>query len=230
MKKNIRAVFWDVDRTMVMSEGVHDEKMHHIAAIYNFSISSEVMNRFYGTGDHVAYEIMREQGFIGTKENFVQLCNNYYLTRLETIEIREGFLDAFLYFERIGLPQSAVSNGDKTLVKMNIERTGVRERLCAVIDLDYMHAQDLKGKPSADPYLEALRQVNEITGKDIKPSECLVIEDSPTGVKAGKAAEMHVILWKLSPQIFNSEADYEAETGEELIKIIKSLPVVAKAA
>ena len=49
-------------------------------------------------------------------------------------------------------------------------------------------AEHLKhGKPHPDIYLTAARALN------VSPSECLVIEDSLNGVKAGKAAAMFVI-------------------------------------
>ena len=43
------------------------------------------------------------------------------------------------------------------------------------------------GKPAPDGYLLAAQQLN------VQPTECAVIEDSPAGVKAGKAAGMQVV-------------------------------------
>jgi len=43
------------------------------------------------------------------------------------------------------------------------------------------------GKPAPDGYLLAAERLH------VQPMECVVIEDSPAGVKAGKAAGMHVI-------------------------------------
>lgn len=44
-----------------------------------------------------------------------------------------------------------------------------------------------RGKPHPDIYLLAAERLA------VRPAECLVIEDSPSGVKAAKAAGMHVI-------------------------------------
>jgi len=43
------------------------------------------------------------------------------------------------------------------------------------------------GKPAPDGYLLAAERLH------VQPMECVVIEDSPAGVKAGKAAGMHVM-------------------------------------
>jgi len=44
-----------------------------------------------------------------------------------------------------------------------------------------------KGKPDPEPYLKAAQLLG------IKPSECLVIEDAPAGIRAARAAGMKVI-------------------------------------
>lgn len=45
----------------------------------------------------------------------------------------------------------------------------------------------LAGKPKPDGYLLAARRL------DLKPSDCIVVEDAPAGVQAGKSAGMRVI-------------------------------------
>jgi sugar-phosphatase len=52
----------------------------------------------------------------------------------------------------------------------------------------FITADDVKsGKPAPDGYLLAATRLN------IKPSECVVIEDAPAGIQAGKSAGMRVI-------------------------------------
>ncbi len=43
------------------------------------------------------------------------------------------------------------------------------------------------GKPDPEPYLFAAMMLG------VKPASCVVIEDSPTGIQAGRAAGMHVV-------------------------------------
>jgi HAD superfamily hydrolase (TIGR01509 family) len=50
-------------------------------------------------------------------------------------------------------------------------------------------AEDYKnGKPAPDPYLEAARRLGVPSG------ECLVFEDTPTGVEGARAAGMECVL------------------------------------
>jgi HAD superfamily hydrolase (TIGR01509 family) len=49
---------------------------------------------------------------------------------------------------------------------------------------DYVH-----GKPAPDPFLEAARRLG------VPPGDCVVFEDSPTGIVAAEAAGMaHVFV------------------------------------
>jgi sugar-phosphatase len=73
------------------------------------------------------------------------------------------------------------------------------------------------GKPNPEPYLLGAAQLG------VKPSDCLVIEDAPSGMRAGKSAgspvlavasshmprELHEADW-----IINSLSDLELTTGE----------------
>lgn len=221
--REIRAVFWDVDGTMVMSEPVHDAKMVHIANTHGVTLTPETVALFHGSGDRRAYEIMQGAGMPGTLEQFLDACHVYYSDNLHTIAVREGFAEAFAYFDARGFPQAAVSNGVAPLVDMNIGLTGVREKFKAILDLDYMHENGLNPKPAADPYLDALRQINKGQAEPIRPDQCLVVEDSPTGIAAGNAAGMTTIFWRLSPEKTMEMADYTAFTGAELMDIVRDL-------
>lgn len=220
MQNDIRAVFWDIDGTMVMSEPIHEAKTHHMASKYGIVVTQDMQDSFYGTTDVGIHKFMQTLGMTCTFDEYMEYCVGYYRDNLHTIELREGFLEAFSLFEKNGVVQAAVSNGMKALVDLNITRTNLLEKLSTVIDVDYVIAKGLNPKPAGDPYLEALRQINEKTGAAIAPHQCLVVEDSPPGVRAGKAAGMNVIYWKLQPGGTMPEADFEAYTGQELLDTI----------
>lgn len=78
---------------------------------------------------------------------------------------------------------AVASGGHRELVDATLRVLGILDMFDAVICAeDYVH-----GKPAPDPFLEAARRIG------VAPSECLVFEDSPTGVIAGKAAGMQVV-------------------------------------
>ena len=72
-----------------------------------------------------------------------------------------------------------------------------------------------KGKPAPDIYLLALEAINReirAEGKEmeISPDECLVFEDSVTGVEAGRKAGMRVV-WCPHPELLKIRKGQEKE-------------------
>ena len=55
-----------------------------------------------------------------------------------------------------------------------------------------------KPKPAPDIYLKAAELLN------VKPTNCIVLEDSPTGIEAGRAAGMRLIGVETTPATFQS--------------------------
>jgi beta-phosphoglucomutase-like phosphatase (HAD superfamily) len=47
-------------------------------------------------------------------------------------------------------------------------------------------------KPDPEPYLETLRRLREKTA-DLEAADCVVVEDTPPGIEAGRAAGMIVV-------------------------------------
>jgi mannitol-1-/sugar-/sorbitol-6-phosphatase len=83
-----------------------------------------------------------------------------------------------------------------------------------IVTADHVHS----GKPNPEPYQLGAAQLG------LKPSDCLVIEDAPSGIRAGKAAGSSVLAVASShrPQelheadwIINSLTDLALKTGKD---------------
>ncbi len=73
-------------------------------------------------------------------------------------------------------------------------------------------AEDVtKGKPDPEPYLKGAQLL------DVDPAECIVIEDAPNGIRAGRAAGMRVIgVATTYPIAELKEANAAVKTLEEV--------------
>jgi HAD superfamily hydrolase (TIGR01509 family) len=81
-------------------------------------------------------------------------------------------------------PLAVASGGHREPVEATLRAIGVIDMFDAVVC-----AEDYeRGKPFPDPFLEAARRIG------VAPEDCLVFEDSPTGIEAAKAAHMHYVL------------------------------------
>lgn len=75
---------------------------------------------------------------------------------------------------------SVASGGHRELVVATLQALGILELFDAVVC-----AEDYdRGKPHPDPFLLAAKLMG------VPPAECVVFEDSPTGIEAAKAAGM----------------------------------------
>jgi sugar-phosphatase len=67
------------------------------------------------------------------------------------------------------------------------------------------------GKPAPEGYLLAAQQLQ------VQPTECVVIEDAPAGVKAGKAAGMYVIA------VMSTHTSVELNEADRIIQHLADL-------
>ena len=77
---------------------------------------------------------------------------------------------------------SIVTSATKIYAASALEVSGINQiqnKICA--------DNVVRGKPNPDPFLEGAKLIN------VKANECLVLEDAPSGIKAGKAAGAVVI-------------------------------------
>ena len=90
------------------------------------------------------------------------------------------------------VPKAIGSNAEPANIDFVLDQFGVREYFSYVVD----GFQVSRPKPFPDIYLRAAELLK------IKPGNCIVFEDSPTGVEAGRAAGMRVVGVETTPTEF----------------------------
>ena len=89
-----------------------------------------------------------------------------------------------------------VTSGSRRLATARLRAVGIRVPASMIAADDIVH-----GKPDPEPYLKGARLLG------FPPEACLVFEDSPPGIRAGKAAGMTVVSF---PTTYTVEALSEA--------------------
>lgn len=81
-------------------------------------------------------------------------------------------------------PLAVASGGHRRIVMNTLRALGIAELFQAIVcSEDYQ-----RGKPAPDPFLEAALRLN------VPPEQCLVFEDTATGIAAATAAGMQSVL------------------------------------
>jgi HAD superfamily hydrolase (TIGR01509 family) len=84
--------------------------------------------------------------------------------------------------DRIELPTCVASSGSHSKMRLTLGLTGLWERFSGRI---FSADEVPRGKPAPDLFLHAAARMS------IPPERCIVVEDSPFGVAAARAAGMH---------------------------------------
>lgn len=93
---------------------------------------------------------------------------------------------------RLGWRVGLASNSPAVLCQLVLQELGIAHAFHAVVSADFVEA----GKPDPAVYLQAARLLG------VPPAECIVFEDSPTGVRAARAAGMSVVAVPSAEQVF----------------------------
>lgn len=119
-------------------------------------------------------------------------------------------------YRALGLPIAVVSNSASDRLRRSVERAGLLE----LVGSHVYAAEDVgRPKPAPDSYLHAARQLG------FPPAACLVIEDSPTGVRAARAAGMRVLGFLGGSHIGDHSAGLlEAAHADGLFRRMSELP------
>lgn len=179
------ALIFDMDGVIVDSNPLHRAAWTEFNRRHGLETTDTMIERMYGRRND---QIVRDYFGDGLAEDEVAAYGaakeEIYREMLGS-RIAESLvpgLRAFLDLYR-GAPLAVATNAEKENVDFVLERAGLRSYFQVVVD----GHQVSQPKPDPEIYLRAASLL------EIRPSDCIVLEDSHTGVAAAQAAGMRVI-------------------------------------
>lgn len=185
--RRIRAVIFDLDGVIVDSEIWWHEVRVAWAAAHDRQWTHEDSRAVMGANSRGWAKIMRERLDLerGTEPEIERDIVDGVIERYqrEGAPRIEGAVEAV---RRLAarFPVAVASSAHPAVIRAALEAVELVGVIPVVVSSDEVE----HGKPSPDVYLEAAQQL------EVPPAECLVVEDSLNGVKAARAAGMHVVL------------------------------------
>jgi beta-phosphoglucomutase-like phosphatase (HAD superfamily) len=132
---------------------------------------------------HIVQALNERFGLSMDVEAVVRRKEDVYLSMIPDVEPMTAVVE-FARSRRGVAPMAVASGGHRALVIATLEALGISEWFDAVVC-----AEDYeRGKPHPDPFLLAAARLGVAAG------ECVVFEDSTTGIEAAKAAGMDWVL------------------------------------
>ncbi len=179
------ALIFDMDGVIVDSNPVHRQAWAAFNRRYGLETTEAMQERTYGRrnddivrdffGDGLSPEEVAARG--SAKEELYRQMIGGRIDQVLVPGVRQ-----FLERHR-GTPMGLASNAESENVNFLLDRAGLRGYFQAVVD----GRQAGKPKPHPEIYLRAAKILN------IRPVNCIVFEDSYSGVEAARAAGMRVV-------------------------------------
>lgn len=180
------ALLLDLDGTLVDSEPCHFEAHRRFLKQVDVAVSEVELAGNVGKGDAVFYRaLMARDGVTGDPTAWVERKTEILMAMYRSggLALRPGTTALLQRAARSGIFAHVVTSADRRLATLSLEVTGLADRLPARV----CHEDVLRHKPDPAPYLLAASRLG------VPPERCLVVEDSPSGVRSGKAAGCRVI-------------------------------------
>ncbi len=173
-------MIFDCDGVLVDSEWASAAAWQAALTRFDYHIDEATFAGFVGTTDRALALAFAAR--VGAEPEDVLGAAEEEMRRIASRGL-DAFPDAVVLIERLTIPIGVASNSDRWRLDVVLTSAGLRHLFEVTVAGDEVD----EPKPAPDIYL----RVAELLG--MAPSDCMVIEDSPTGVAAARAAGMEVV-------------------------------------
>lgn len=186
VNRNEIAVIFDLDGTIVDNKKFHIKAWVEFCRRHGVFITEEDFEKKGFGGSNKDYlreflnmEISDEDDFrLGEEKE--QIYRKLYTPYLKPIK---GVIEFIKALKNSNIKTAIASMAPTSNVIFVLNELKIKEDFDVIVD----YYQVKKGKPDPEIFLKAVEKLN------ISPKKCVIIEDSKTGIKAGKNAGMKVI-------------------------------------
>lgn len=180
------AVLFDMDGVIVDSNPVHKIAIERFCKKYNLELTDEkLINKVWGrqNKDWIPAVFEREiepkalEEYSREKE---KLFRDLYEKEIQPLPGLEKFLQEL---EQKNIPKAIATSAPLENVDFVLEKTGLRKYFTTILHDTFV----TKGKPDPEIYIKTAAALN------FDPKDCIVLEDSLSGVKSGLNAGCKVV-------------------------------------
>jgi HAD superfamily hydrolase (TIGR01509 family) len=218
MPQPFRAVIFDLDGVLADSEPWWNEIDATLLAKYGVKYRGEYHREVLGVSYLLAVEFYKKVFNLSVSTDELmrrrtEIATEYFANRVGLFPHVKEVLEQLRQMNlRLAVATSSVSASARPFLE--------RHQLTGFFDVIVTGDEIERGKPHPDIYVRAAEKL------DVSPNECLVIEDSLSGIAAAKAANMRVAAIPdrrfVDPREYEKQADYLLKNLSEIPAIIRS--------
>ncbi|ALC05869.1 hypothetical protein CDES_07280 [Corynebacterium deserti GIMN1.010] len=183
----IKAIFWDMDGTMVDTEPQWGIATYELSEAMGRRLTPELRELTVGSSLPRTMRICAEHaGITLTEQNYERYRANMFARVHELFDTslvpNPGVTEILTELKALSVPMLVTTNTERELATRSVAAVGDQ------FFIDSIAGDEVPSpKPAPDMYLEAARRVG------VDPAECLVFEDSFNGMTGAVAAGCRVI-------------------------------------
>lgn len=175
------AVIFDMDGLMLDSERAINACMASAARELGHALPDSLWLKMIGGGDGLCRRLLSEQIGEAAADALLMRSETLYDAVADAgIDHRPGIVELLEWLVARGIPRAVATSTRRPLAMRKLAAAGLLpyfDAVCTSSDVP-------RPKPAPDVYLLAASTLG------VQPARCLVLEDSPTGVRAALAAGM----------------------------------------
>lgn len=184
MLDNVKAVIFDLDGTLVDSMGIWKQIDIEYLAKFNLTLPEDLQSSIEGMSFTETANYFKERFQIPDEIHEIKATWNEmtYKKYKYEVPLKEGAMEFLQILQARGIKMGIATSNSRELVDVVIKSLKIE----SFFDAIHTSCEVEKGKPSPDIYLLVCEKLG------VTPEECLVFEDVPQGIMAGKNAGMKV--------------------------------------
>lgn len=182
---NQYAFIFDMDGVIVDSNPFHKIALKQFCAKYGFDLSEDdLIKKIYGRTNKEwipnLFGALSKEELRAYADEKEALFRELYTADIIEVSGLETFLEKL---QKTGFPIAIGTSAPRANVDFTLSKTGLAPYFPVILDESFVN----HGKPNPEIYLKVAEALN------MDPKNCIVLEDSLSGVAAGKGAGCKVI-------------------------------------
>ncbi len=183
----IKAILFDMDGVLIDAKDWHYEALNKALKLFGIEISKyDHLNTFDGLPTAVKLKMISKRYYLPEQlHDFVNQMKQQYTIQIIHEKCHPVFHHEYALskLHQEGYKIAVCSNSIRSTVELMMSKAGLLDWIDLIIS-----NEDVKNaKPDPEMYQTA------ITKFDLKPTECIVVEDNPNGIEAGRASGAAVL-------------------------------------